>query len=126
MSKITAILKRNDIMEPKAYKISVAIPAEFRDELLDAVNSSMRQLYPGYDRAFSITRTEGTWRSLEGSDPFIGKVGEITTAEELRIEFVIAADDLKKVISAIRKVHPYEEPGIDILPMILWKDVIGP
>ena len=113
-------------MDPKAYKISVAIPPEYKDELMDAVNDSMRQMYPGYDRAFSVTRTEGTWRSLEGSNPFIGRTGEISVEEEVRIDFVIDAEDLKKVVLAIRKVHPYEEPAIDILPMILWKDVIDP
>jgi len=113
-------------MEPAAYKISVAIPPEYKDELMDAVNGAMRQMYPGYDRAFSVTRTEGTWRSLEGSDPFIGREGEISVEDELRIDFAIKAEDLKNVVLAIRKVHPYEEPAIDILPMIQWKDVIGP
>jgi hypothetical protein len=113
-------------MEPKAYKISVTIPPEYKDIMMDAVNDSMRQIYPGYDRAFSITNSTGTWRPLEGSNPFIGKVGEISVEEEVRIEFAVASEDLKNVVLAIRKVHPYEEPAIDILPMLLWKDVIDP
>lgn len=113
-------------MEPTAYKISVAIPADHMNELMDAVNGSMGQMYPGYDRAFSITETKGTWRSLEGSDPFIGRIGEISVVDEVRIDFAIKADDLRKVVLAIRKVHPYEEPAIDILPLIEWKGVIGP
>ena len=113
-------------MEPPAYKISVAIPAGYKDRLMDAVNGVMDQLYPGYDRVFSVTVTEGTWRSLEGSDPFIGKAGEISVEAEVRIDFAVKAKDLRSVILAIREVHPYEEPAIDILPMLLWKDVIGP
>lgn len=113
------------MMGPPAYKITVMIPPEYKDRLLDEINDSMQQMYPGYDRAFSITKTEGTWRSLEGSDPYIGSVGEITIADELRIDFVIKAEDLKEVVLAIRRVHPYEEPAIDIVPMMLWKDVIG-
>jgi hypothetical protein len=113
-------------MEPTAYKISVAIPPGYKDGLMDAVNDSMQQMYPGYDRAFSVTKTEGTWRSLEGSNPHIGVIGEISVEDELRIDFVIRKEDLKKVVLAIRKVHPYEEPAIDIIPMINWKDVIRP
>jgi len=113
-------------MEPTAYKISLTIPAEYKDRLMDEVNSSMQQIYPGYDRVFSMTMTDGTWRSLEGSNPFSGRVGEISVEKELRIDFAVKADDLKKVILAIRRVHPYEEPAIDVIPMILWKDVIGP
>jgi len=111
-------------MEPAAYKISLTIPAEHKDRLMDEVNGSMRQIYPGYDRVFSITKAEGTWRSLDGSHPFIGRAGEISVEEELRIDFAVNADDLKEVILAIRRVHPYEEPAIDIIPLILWKDVI--
>ncbi|MDR3075380.1 MAG: hypothetical protein LBU30_05015 [Candidatus Methanoplasma sp.] len=113
-------------MEPKAYKISLTIPPSFKDVLMDTVNGSMKQMFPGYDRAFSISRTEGTWRSLEGSDPYIGEVGKISVEEELRIDFAVSADDLTDVIKAIRAVHPYEEPAIDIIPLILWKDVISP
>ena len=112
-------------MEPKAYKISVAIPADHMDKLMDAVNEAMQQIYPGYDRVFSVTNTKGTWRPLEGADPFIGSIGEVAVEDELRIDFAIKAEDLKKVVLAIRKVHPYEEPAIDILPMVLWKDIIG-
>ena len=112
-------------MEPVAYKISVTIPPEHKDRLLDEINASMRQIYPGYDRVFSIARTEGTWRPLEGSDPFIGKAGEIAVEEELRIDFAVMAEDLKEVILAIRRAHPYEEPAIDIMPMLLWKDIMG-
>ncbi|MCL2148149.1 MAG: hypothetical protein FWH47_02295 [Methanomassiliicoccaceae archaeon] len=112
-------------MEPAAYKISVAIPPGYKDELMDAVNGSMGQMYPGYDRAFSIMEAKGTWRSLEGSDPFIGRPGEVSVEDELRIDFAVTAGDLKDVVLAIRRVHPYEEPAIDILPMVLWKDVIG-
>jgi len=112
-------------MGPKAFKVSVTIPPEYKDKLLDEINGSIRQIYPGYDRAFSVSETEGTWRPLAGSDPFIGKVGEITVEKELRIDFAVKAEDLKEAILAIRRVHPYEEPGIDIMPLILWKDVIG-
>ena len=113
-------------MEPAAYKVSVAIPADHKDRLLDAINGSMQQMYPGYDRVFSVAKTEGTWRSLEGSNPFIGSTGEISVEEELRIDFAVKAEDLRNVILAIRRVHPYEEPAIDILPMIMWKNVIDP
>ncbi len=108
------------------YKISVTIPQEYKDELMDSINSVMGQIYPGYDRVFSITKTEGTWRTLEGADPFNGRIGEITSAEELRIDFAVQEKDLKKVLEVIADVHPYEEPAIDVIPMIPWKDIIDP
>jgi hypothetical protein len=111
-------------MDYSAYKISLTIPASHKDILMDAVNSVMQQIYPGYDRVFSITETKGTWRPLKGSDPFIGRVGEVTVEDEVRIDFAVKAENLKKVIIAIKEIHPYEEPAIDIMPLIPWKDVI--
>lgn len=122
---IPANCPRADVLTKKAYKVSVTIPAEFTDELMDAVNDSMKQIYPGYDRVFSLSATEGTWRALEGSDPYSGEIGKITIREEIRIDFAVAEEDLKNVISAVRRIHPYEEPAIDIIPMLMWKDIIN-
>lgn len=113
-------------MGPNAYKISFTVPKEFKDAIMDEINASMEQIYPGYDRVFSVAAVEGTWRSLEGSNPYIGSVGEVSVEEELRIDFAVKEKDLKNVISAIVRIHPYEEPAIDVIPMMLWKDIIDP
>ena len=31
---------------------------------------------------------------------------------------MVQVRDVKKILSVIREVHPYEEPGIDIIPLI--------
>ena len=38
--------------------------------------------------------------------------------EEEKLEFVCDVDKVKRVLSELRKVHPYEEPAIDIYPLI--------
>ena len=108
------------------YKISVGIPPEFSERLKDAVTAAIEPVYPGYDRAFTEYRTAGTWRPLPGSHPYDGKIMEITTADEMRIEFAVKEKDLAHALEAIVSVHPYEEPAIDVLPMIGWKDIIRP
>lgn len=84
----------------------------------------MTQVYPGYDMVFSLADVTGMWRPLDGSDPYNGKIGSLTTAEEIRVEFAVREGDLKRVIESIVSVHPYEEPAIDIIPMIAWKSII--
>ena len=39
-------------------------------------------------------------------------------SEEERLEFSCDVDLVKKVLSKLREVHPYEEPAIDIVPLI--------
>lgn len=106
------------------FKIAVYIPKEFVKELTEKVNKSMSPIYSGYDMAFSTTKVTGMWRPLEGSDPYIGNKNEISVADEIKVEFAIRENDLKKVIETVVSVHPYEEPGIDIIPMYAWKSVI--
>lgn len=104
-------------------KICVNIPPEFSDRVMDEINNVMTAMYPGYDRTFTSYPVTGTWRPLNGSRPYKGEAGRIETADEIRIEFAIHPQDLEGVISTIRRIHPYEEPAIDILPMIGWKNI---
>jgi len=39
------------------------------------------------------------------------------TTEE-KLEVVCDVNNVKNVISKLREVHPYEEPAIDIIPLI--------
>ena len=108
------------------FSVSVNIPDEFADTLMSSLNEVITPVYPGYDMAFTILKVTGRWRPLEGSAPYDGKVGVITTAEETRIEFPLLEHDLKKVIKRIVEIHPYEEPAILITPMLDWKRFIDP
>jgi len=38
-------------------------------------------------------------------------------AAKIRIETVCSYEALEHVVEEVRKVHPYEEPGIDIYPV---------
>ncbi len=60
----------------------------------------------------------GTWRPLEGSEPYSGTVGEISCEPELKVEVTIRAERLRDTIRAIKNVHPYEEPVINAIPLI--------
>ena len=106
------------------YKIGVNIPEEFLEEMMDSVNDSIDPVYPGYDHTFSYWKVTGTWRPLPGSEPFLGDIGKIEVAEEMRVEFAVREKDLRPAIEAVRRVHPYEEPAIDVTTMIGWKSVI--
>lgn len=114
----------NSRIMKKAFKIVTTIPEEYSDRLMDAINEVLTPFYPGYDRTFCMTRVTGTWRPLEGSDPFIGTTGVIETADEIRIEFIVRKKDLRCVLNKISEMHPYEEPAIDVIPCLDWKSLI--
>jgi hypothetical protein len=105
------------------FKISVNVPEEFLERIMDSVNSVMEPVFPGYDRTFSYSPVTGTWRPLDGSRPFKGTIGKIEVSDEMKLEFVVRRKDLKNVIDAIIKIHPYEEPAIDITKVFLGNDI---
>ena len=109
---------------PEIYKIGVNVPEEFLEKLMDSINEVMDPVYPKYDRTFMYWPVKGTWRPLPGAEPYNGTVGKIEVADEIRLEFAVKKDDLKKVIGKIAEVHPYEEPAVDVIPMLPWKEFI--
>lgn len=38
--------------------------------------------------------------------------------KRIKIFVTISLENVKKVITKLRKAHPYEEPAIDIIPLI--------
>ncbi|MDR0524001.1 MAG: hypothetical protein LBG62_06245 [Candidatus Methanoplasma sp.] len=111
-------------MTERVCKIAVCAPAEFAERIMDSLADLAGAVYPGYDRVFSLTGVRGTWRPLEGSNPYIGAPGEVAVADEVRIEFVAREADAGEAVRRILGIHPYEEPAIDVIPMIGWKGLL--
>ena len=66
---------------------------------------------PGYSKVIS------TWRPLEGTTPYSGSCGELSMEEELKVEVTIRREQLHEVMRAIRDVHPYEKPVVNVIPL---------
>ncbi len=107
-----------------AYRVSVNIPEGLEQGLMDSIDEILTPLYPGYGRCFNFWPVTGTWIPLPGSEPFIGSENVVEEVREIRVEFAVRAEELETVISRIVEVHPYEEPAIDVLPLIPWKGLI--
>ena len=64
----------------------------------------------------------GLFVTFSLSDLFSSCNLEILTLSSLisssKLEFVCDIDKVKNVLSKLRKVHPYEEPAIDIIPLL--------
>jgi dinuclear metal center YbgI/SA1388 family protein len=68
------------------------------------------------DCSFNTAGT-GSFRALEGSNPFVGEQGKVHLEEEIRIETIVADNLLSAVIKAMTDAHPYEEVAYDIYPL---------
>ena len=106
------------------FKISVNVPEEFAEELMDAVTEAIDAPYDNYERVFTTSKVTGTWRPVNKARPFKGSIDVIEIAEELKIEFIVQKKDLASAIRAVIDVHPYEEPAIDVIEMKDWHSII--
>ncbi len=104
-------------------KLEIFIP----DTQLDALQSALREVDAGhigrYDCCMSYSQVMGTWRPLPGTAPYIGEEGRISREPELKVEVTIRAERLDETLRAVKAIHPYEEPVINVIP--LWGTGMG-
>ena len=100
------------------YKLCVYVPETHTEQVKQALFAAGAGRIGNYECCSFQLRGQGQFRPLDGSDPFIGKQGEIETVVEDRVEMICDADHLKAAVAALRKAHPYEEPAFDILPLV--------
>lgn len=99
------------------YKIVVYVPVANAEELREAMGKAGAGKIGNYSQASFSVRGIGRFRPEAGAKPYVGVVGKIEEVAEERIELVCEEASLPKTLAAIREVHPYEEPAIDIYPL---------
>lgn len=68
-----------------------------------------------YDKACWQTKGTGQYRTLEGANPFHGKVDELCVIEEFKVEVLCEKQYLKLTIDALIDAHPYETPVYSVI-----------
>ncbi|BEU88950.1 divalent cation tolerance protein CutA [Selenomonas sp. TAMA-11512] len=105
--------------QTKYAKLEIFIPETHFPQLRQALQSVDAGHIGNYDSCLAYSRVTGSWRPLAGASPYDGTVGEVSEAEELKVELRVKAESVEETLAAIRAVHPYETPEIFVLP--LWR-----
>ena len=104
-------------MSGPLYKLEIFVPEDYFGAVRDALWARDAGHIGGYDRCLSWSRVRSCWRPLEGARPFDGAPGELSEAEEVKIEVCCKGELLAETLAAVRAAHPYEEPVINVLPL---------
>ncbi len=99
-------------------KIFVTVPLKNVDEVRNAMCKAGAGIIGNYSFCSTSTKSIGTFLPNDNANPYIGTNNQLEFVEEEKLEVVCDIKLVKKVISELRKVHPYEEPAIDIIPLI--------
>lgn len=108
----------------KKVKIEVTVPKENANVLRDAMFEEGAGVIGNYTHCSTSINTIGTFKPNSNARPYIGKNGNFEVIEEEKLQVVCDVKIAKRVIDKLRKVHPYEEPVVDIIPVISEEDLI--
>ena len=98
-------------------KIEVTIPLESVYDVRNAILNEGAGIIGNYSHCSVSTKCVGTFMPVGDAKPYIGEKNKLEFVEEEKLEVVCDINKVKKVIKKIREVHPYEEPGINIIPL---------
>jgi len=110
-------LKDCKILQPSGgqlKKLVTFIPTEHADKVRKVVFAAGAGNIGNYDSCGFNAKGEGTFRSNENANPFVGEKGKIHEEKEIRFETIFPSYMQGKVISALLNAHPYEEVAYDI------------
>ncbi|CAA7603215.1 GTP cyclohydrolase 1 type 2/Nif3 [Acididesulfobacillus acetoxydans] len=121
-------LQETEILSPTGeealVKLAVFVPEEAEEKVRSAlVSAGIGQGITGgehsvlYSESFFRSSGEGMFRPLPGSNPAVGKIGELTRAAEVKLESILPERLLARAVKALKKAHPYEEPAYDLIPL---------
>lgn len=106
-------LKRADLKQQQ-YKLVTFVPVKDVEKVSKALFDAGAGRIGNYTScSFRIPGT-GTFFGEEGTDPAVGKSGQLEQVEEIRLETVVSANAIQSVVTALQQSHPYEEPAFDL------------
>ncbi len=106
-------------MSENFVSVVVYVPVTHADAVREALAQAGAGRLGHYDSCSFSVRGTGRFRPLPGANPQTGEIGQIAAVEEERIETLCAETLVAEVLAAVRKVHPYEEPAMHVVPVRL-------
>lgn len=103
--------------DDRLQKLVVFVPKSHIEQVRTAILDVGAGWIGDYSHcSFNIEGT-GTFKPLEGTNPFIGSTGKMEEVEEVRLETVVPQSMKSRIVRAMLKAHPYEEVAYDLYPL---------
>jgi hypothetical protein len=104
-------------MDFEFCKMEIYIPTACFEALREALRSVDAGHEGNYDSCLSYSKCMGCWRPLQGSHPYKGEKGKLCTEKEYKVEVLCRTENVETTIRAVKAVHPYEVPVINVIPL---------
>lgn len=98
-------------------KVVVFVPEDYASSMKEALGNSGAGHIGNYSHCSFETDGTGSFKPLEGSNPFIGNPHQVEEVKERRIETIVEENKLSETIQVMKEAHPYEEVAYDVYPV---------
>lgn len=108
------------ILAPKKgilKKLYTYVPLSDAESVRQALFSAGAGHIGLYDECSFNTEGTGTFRALKGANPHKGNIEERHTEDEIKIEVILPQYLERKVLSALKAHHPYEEVAYELISL---------
>ena len=99
-------------------KLEIFLPPTHLAPLQEALAQADAGHIGNYDRCLSYAPVTSCWRPLAGTRPYLGQIGGVCTAREIKVEVTCPTGQVDRTVEAVKRVHPYEEPVINVIPLL--------
>lgn len=114
-------LEQTEVLIPlrreRLKKIAVFIPTDHVDAVMNAMAEAGAGWIGNYSHCTFQVAGTGTFMPREGTNPFIGRQGNLERVAEVRLETIVPESIQSRVIRAMIDAHPYEEVAYDVYPL---------
>ncbi|MBN2765183.1 MAG: Nif3-like dinuclear metal center hexameric protein [Paludibacteraceae bacterium] len=113
-------LQNKKVLQPKSdilMKFVTFVPKLHSYAVRQAIFEAGAGYIGNYDNCSFNIEGNGTFRAGVVANPFVGTSGKLHTEAETRIEVILPKYLKNKVLAALFKAHPYEEPAYDFIPL---------
>jgi dinuclear metal center YbgI/SA1388 family protein len=105
-------LKNLKILQPKKNnlkQLNVYVPKDHSENVKEGLFSAGAGNIGFYDECSFKIEGKGTFRPIEGSDPFSGEQNIRENADEDMISVIFESFKQNQIVAAMKSAHPYEE-----------------
>jgi dinuclear metal center YbgI/SA1388 family protein len=99
------------------YKLVVFVPEEHEKNLLDALIDTGAGVIGAYRSCSFRVAGKATFISQQDATPYRGRRGSLSEVAEVRIESMVSAPELARVVDHLKSQHPYETMAYDVYPL---------
>lgn len=113
-------LQNVEVLAPETdlySKIAVNVPVSYDQGIANEMFAVGAGRLGNYTNSALFTSGTETFKPNFIAEPFLGEREKVQYVESTKIEAIALNQDVNRVVDAIKKAHPYEQPAIDVIAL---------